>query len=752
MSFVSLALVSAMAFTPLALEHIAHGVEDNVLAASSTVDNLADAPTDLNCKETSILIPNNSTQVQIHAPDGCLDYDLSKEDPVCNGTTFPMLCKFKLVHVPETAALLERHQMFEKMGRHLEMKDAERQSALIEATNDKNETEDKSRYFTDYNALLERGMNLDEMSQFDVLRLDETGKKRVKGKHEEQYIWAARAAAKASLHGTSCKPATNGKRAPRHMDCDACWWGFIPHPCNCGCRGWTQIASLCFQPCSDGHGEYSHDTGSYCHKPCDRATQLALPEGCGIGHTRVCVERGQCFSHIVNNFVVPVAEILYSAATLGSGTAAKAALKTARQSGMKAGMKALGKALQTGARNLARKLKTKKYINEQLKAYPAGVKDRILEGGATMLLASNIPSSWGSAALEVAAVIDPTGLVGFGKSFVPPASCDDMVNFDEKLPGEGKGPDKDAMDSSTSTYDPTFVISQTSRLLKSNVECADQRNEFKLGEFASRHQCAEACAKDHRCASTGTFIYGYGDRRGHCWSEGVHTCKRFKRHRYNYYTIKPIYKEKENVECAEQHNEHDLGWKPSLEECFKACKNDAKCSQYGTFIYGKGRKAGRCWSEGLVECGRWERDQYDFYRFGAPPPRPRPCLSAFGGGKKLQNGCPEAIPFQYPKNNRCFEKKNWTGRMCNIDPENDPLSHQRNDHKCCTDNMCLPEFGGGHKLDNGCPARFPFRYPHNNRCFGEKWGGGMCNVDPAGDPLPGQRYDKKCCFDNRYGA
>eukprot|EP00466_Bigelowiella_natans_P009620 jgi/Bigna1/144009/aug1.83_g18717 len=79
------------------LDHIAPGVEDNVLAASSTVANLADAPTDLNCKETSILIPNNSPQIQIHAPDGSLDYDLSKEDPVCNGTTFPMLCKFKLV-------------------------------------------------------------------------------------------------------------------------------------------------------------------------------------------------------------------------------------------------------------------------------------------------------------------------------------------------------------------------------------------------------------------------------------------------------------------------------------------------------------------------------------------------------------------------------------------------------------------------------------------------------------------------------
>mmetsp|Transcript_33142 Transcript_33142/g.53808 ORF Transcript_33142/g.53808 Transcript_33142/m.53808 type:complete len:841 (+) Transcript_33142:42-2564(+) len=720
MSFASLVLTSALAFTSRALEHNTHGAEDNVLAAFSTEDNVPEASGGFGCTETSIIIPNNKTR--IHAPDECLDYDFSKEDPVCNGTTFPMLCKFKMVHSPETAAFLERQQMFDKMGNQV----ADRQSALIEGKISEHETGNATRHFTDYNALLERGMNLDEMSHFDVLRLDETGK-RVKGKHEEQYIWAARAHAKASLHASSCKPSTRGKKPARHMDCDLCWgWGFIPHPCRCDCRGWHQHANLCFQPCTE-QGDHSVDTlGHYCHKPCTVDGQLALTEGCGWGHTRVCVEKGKCAAHIFNNFIIPVAEILFSAATFGSGTAVKSA--------MKGGMKALGKALRTGAKNLARKLKTKKFITDQMKAYPAGVQDRILEGGATMLLASNIPSSWGSAALEIAAVVDPTGLISFGKSFVPPASCEEMVIFDEKFPGEGAGGDDDALDAKTNAYDPKYIITQPSRLLRSNVECADNRNEHPLGTHVNRHECAELCASDPKCSKYGTFVLGIGSRKGHCYSEGVKTCKRFTSVQFNFYTINPTYLEKENRECAEG-DEHNLGDKSTLEECYKACLDDEKCSQYGTFVYGKGSKRGRCWSEGIIECGRWKRNQYDFYRIGAYY-SPRPCPSAYGGGKRLQNGCPEAKPFRYPHNNRCFPTPTWHGKFCNVDPKNDGLPHQRGDRRCCIDNLCLPEFGGGRRLENGCPTRFPYRHPDSTRCYAE-----ACPVN-----YPYASYDGKICY------
>ena len=48
--------------------------------------------------------------------------------------------------------------------------------------------------------------------------------------------------------------------------------------------------------------------------------------------------------------------------------------------------------------------------------------------------------------------------------------------------------------------------------------------------------------------------------------------------------------------------------------------------------------------------------------------------------------CPSATPYRYPDNyyganNRCFAHK-WGGGMCNVDPQNDPYAHQRNDVQC----------------------------------------------------------------------
>mmetsp|Transcript_4449 Transcript_4449/g.5517 ORF Transcript_4449/g.5517 Transcript_4449/m.5517 type:complete len:183 (+) Transcript_4449:3-551(+) len=131
--------------------------------------------------------------------------------------------------------------------------------------------------------------------------------------------------------------------------------------------------------------------------------------------------------------------------------------------------------------------------------------------------------------------------------------------------------------------------------------------------------------------------------------------------------------------------------------------------------------------------------------FPTPPPTPMPTPNPTESQycKTLDNGCPETMPNRYPANNRCFEKV-WGGSMCNVDPANDPLSFQRNDKKCCS---CFPALGGGQKLENGCPASIPFRYPNNNRCFAKMWEGYSCNVDPANDPLAFQRSDQKCCFD-----
>merc|ERR1712072_41518 len=68
--------------------------------------------------------------------------------------------------------------------------------------------------------------------------------------------------------------------------------------------------------------------------------------------------------------------------------------------------------------------------------------------------------------------------------------------------------------------------SKSWRIIKHNHECDVNHNEHKLGVASSWHQCAQMCQNDHKCRSHGTFIYGKGWKRGHCWSEGIspHGC------------------------------------------------------------------------------------------------------------------------------------------------------------------------------------------------------------------------------------
>merc|ERR1712070_892894 len=43
-----------------------------------------------------------------------------------------------------------------------------------------------------------------------------------------------------------------------------------------------------------------------------------------------------------------------------------------------------------------------------------------------------------------------------------------------------------------------------------------------------------------------------------------------------------------------------------------------------------------------------------------------------------------------------------------------------------------------------CPLSMPYRYPNTNRCFKTKWGGPMCNINPATDHHRHHRRDAKC--------
>merc|ERR1719468_1022856 len=127
---------------------------------------------------------------------------------------------------------------------------------------------------------------------FEMEKLEASGvlkkygiEKASKGKRDEQYQWAAKAYGKAMLASGGCKPATSGKDV-EFASCDLCWALVVPYPCNCVCpSGFEDLLGTCWETCSRIPG-FSHDSGGYCHKPCDREEQLSNTVGCGFGHAR----------------------------------------------------------------------------------------------------------------------------------------------------------------------------------------------------------------------------------------------------------------------------------------------------------------------------------------------------------------------------------------------------------------------------------------------------------------------------------
>ena len=89
------------------------------------------------------------------------------------------------------------------------------------------------------------------------------------------------------------------------------------------------------------------------------------------------------------------------------------------------------------------------YVRKQLRQFSADVRDRIVEGGATLLLASNLPTDYGALAREIAAAVDPTGVIAFANSFaiVPPSSCEEGNTVTNDVPKTNDGkPDLDPLD------------------------------------------------------------------------------------------------------------------------------------------------------------------------------------------------------------------------------------------------------------------------------------------------------------------
>jgi len=256
-----------------------------------------------------------------------------------------------------------------------------------------------------------------------------------KGKRDKQYQWAAKAMQKEMHVPDGCKPATVGKPPGRVLDCDVCWAWFVPHPCRCRCRKhWTQVTLLCFEDCSV-RGAYTHDTGLYCHKPCDRDGQFHLRTGCGAGEVRKCVKNtGACVADIFNK-VVAIGEVLLNIGTAGAFKAISAGAKAAETS-IKAGLALVKAAMKASAKALAKRLMKRGTIKNKLKKLGKEHQEDILEGGAELFMSQSMPADIGGALLEIAAIIDPTGVTGVVEAFMPGPSCDDSAYFDEPLPGE----------------------------------------------------------------------------------------------------------------------------------------------------------------------------------------------------------------------------------------------------------------------------------------------------------------------------
>jgi len=362
----------------------------------------------------------------------------------------------------------------------------------------------------------------------DLFLLDTQGK-RVKAKRDDQYMWAAKAIAKAEIHGDTCKPPTNGKRAPREMRCTT-GRRLLGDPAflaaanmssrkllgrlSCGCQGWTQIGVVCFQPCSE-HGAYTHDSGFYCHKPCNREGQLALRTGCGLGHDRVCTDgTGGCVNRHLNRLWAAF-DVAMFIASLGSSSAITVSMKTAKTVGLKAGLAALKSSLKASAKKLAKRVATKGWVKKQLASQTKSTQEAIMESGATLLLASNLPTDWGSVALEIASAVDPTGVIGFATGFVPPDSCDDSVYFKEPLPAATSGPDVAPLDSVT-------ILGPYANSLVNHADDSGETVHYSEADVKTYCDQTAACLGYYAPANKAYWRGLHAGQRANFWYTGNH--------------------------------------------------------------------------------------------------------------------------------------------------------------------------------------------------------------------------------------
>lgn len=171
--------------------------------------------------------------------------------------------------------------------------------------------------------------------------------------------------------------------------------------------------------------------------------------GCGAGpYDRTChANSGGCAMKWVNHGV-SILDVVTTFLSGGVAGAFKTAIKTAVKAGSKvAAEQGLKKAIKIAAKAFAKSLMNSKAIKKKAakfkKQFRKELKKEAYDQGSELFMASSINSGPDVDPLkildEVAEAVDPTGIYGMVKGWIPPESCDDVVYLDEDIPDEEEG-------------------------------------------------------------------------------------------------------------------------------------------------------------------------------------------------------------------------------------------------------------------------------------------------------------------------
>jgi len=188
------------------------------------------------------------------------------------------------------------------------------------------------------------------------------------------------------------------------------------------------------------NGGYSDQIFPFCFQHCERKGQLSLNFGCGLTPAdRTCVKDGGSCAFKYVELTISLAEVAGFFMSGGSYTVCKPGLVAATMLPKKSLFKKTFKEVTESVMNTVVK-RVRKKLEHKMTHIPDRTKDIVIKGGAQLFFASSLNSDpdYGELALEIAEILDPTGLVGLTRQMIPPENCDEMVLMGD-FPAEEKG-------------------------------------------------------------------------------------------------------------------------------------------------------------------------------------------------------------------------------------------------------------------------------------------------------------------------